>query len=213
MAVKSTTMKVTTGLFFSLFLLSLFACEKPEEELTKARPYQIVGEHETQLDNDERKAKMWFITSDADDNDAFAQTAIKAAFDFHKKNKKIDLIQVFLVPDNVMVPSSITYAFAYYATDGKGLKFVSGADQNTMTDFKWLVRAAEEPLTGLELQMAKLWHMHQADFPSEDPLSSLSYNREKLVQFIADELEMDPSEVYLPQIGLSDYKELDFLGQ
>ena len=206
-------MKTISLFILSALFLALSSCEKLEEQLTKARPYEIVGEQESQLNKDDRKATMWFITSPANDYESFAQTAVKAAFDLHKKNKKIDLIQVFLIPDKVMVPPSTTYAFAYYATDKKGLKYVSGADQNSIVDFQWLVRAAEQPFTDLELQMAVLWHTYQQDFPSEDPLSSLSYNREKLVQFIANELDINPEEVYLPQLVLKDYTELDFLDQ
>jgi len=206
-------MKTIILVVFSAIALSIYACNKIEEELIKAKPYQIVGENDMQLGSEKRSAKMVFITSSASEYDSYAQTAIKAAIDIHKKNKKNDLIQVFLVPDDEMVFSSTTYAFAYYALDGKGSKYISGTDQNTMTDYKWLVRAAEQPFTELELQMAILWHKYKQDFPSEDLLSSLSYNREKLVKFIADSLNISEEQVYLPRIILNDYKELDFLNQ
>jgi len=91
------------------------------------------------------------------------------------------------------------------------MKDVSGADQNTMTHFKWLVRATEKPLNKQELEIAKLWYRHHADFQSEDVVSSLSYNMEKLVNFIADSLNLEVEEVNLPKITRKDYKELDFL--
>ncbi len=50
-----------------------------------------------------------------------------------------------------------------------------------------------------------------ADFPSEDMLSSLSYNEEKLVIFVADSLNLNIEEVVVPQFLYLDYKELDFL--
>ena len=154
---------------------------------------------------------MWFITSEANTYDEFAQTTILAAIELHKKYREYDLIQVILVPDEDMVATGTYYASAHYAVDKKGMKDVSGADQNTMTNFKWMVRAAEKPLYKQELEIAKLWHRHHADFPSEDMFSSLSYNQEKLVNFIADSLKLNSTDVFLPRIHRLDYKELDFL--
>jgi len=154
---------------------------------------------------------MWFITSEANTYDEFAQTTILAAIDLHKKYREYDLIQVILVPDKDMVATGTYYASAHYAVDKKGAKDVSGADQKTMISYKWLVRSAEEPLNKQELEISNLWYRHQADFPSEDLLSSLSYNREKLVNFIADSLKLDVEEVFLPRVHLVDYTDLDFL--
>ncbi len=204
-------MKYFKALLLSILFLSLSACDKYESYLIHAKPYEIVGEHMMNLDENSRKAKMWFITSDANTFDEFAQTTILAAIELHKKYRKYDLIEVFLVPDKDMVATPIYYASAFYAVDKKGAKDVSGADQNTLVSFTWLVRSAEKPLNEQELEIAKLWYNHQADFRSEIPFSSLSYNAEKLVSFIADSLKLDETEVILPRIILKDYKELDFI--
>ena len=158
-----------------------------------------------------RKGKMWFITSEANTYDEFAQTTILAAIELHKKYSEYDLIQVLLVPDKDMVATGTYYASAHYAVDKKGAKDVSGADQETMISYKWLVRSAEKPLNKKELEIAKLWHRYQTDFPSEDFLSSLSFNAEKLISFIADSLKLEVAEVNLPRIHLVDYTDLDFL--
>jgi len=204
-------MKYFKALFLSILFLTLLACGKYESYLIHAKSYEVVGEHMMILDGNNRKAKMWFITSDANTYDEFAQTTILAAVGLHKKYRKYDLIQVFLVPDKDMVATSICYASAFYAVDKKGAKDVSGADQNTLVSFTWLVRSTEKSLNEQELEIAKLWFNHQADFRSEIPFSSLSYNAEKLVSFIADSLKLDETEVILPRIILKDYKELDFI--
>lgn len=204
-------MKIFNLLLLSSIIINVLACEKDEKKLTDAKPFQIVGEHAITLDNDSRNAKMWFITSDASNFDEFAQTVILAAIDLHKNHRNYDLIEVLLVPDKYLIAVGTNYASAFYAVDKKGAKDVSGADQQTMTNFKWLVRSAEKPLNNQELEIARLWYTHQSDFPSEDLLSSLSYNREKLVGFIADSLKLEESEVALPIIQLLDYTELDFL--
>ena len=201
--------------YFNIFILSLLfltisACEKDKEKLTHAKPYQVVNEYEITLNNDSRVANLWFITSDASDFDEFAQTAILAAMDLHKQYNSYDLIHVLLVPDKDLVATGSYYASAFYAVDKKGLKHVSGADQQTMTNFKWLVRATENSLTQKELEITKLWYKHMADFPSEDMLSSLSYNEEKLVIFVADSLNLNIEEVVVPQFLYLDYKELHF---
>lgn len=204
-------MKSLNILILSAFFLTLSACEKDEKKLTYAKPYIVVGEQYINMTNNNRKAKIWFISADASSTDEFAQTAILAAFEKHKAHRYLDLIHIILVPDKDLMASSISYASAIYATDKKGLASVSGADQKTMTNFKWLVRAADKPLNLQEFEIAKLWYKHQSDFPSEDLLSSLSYNKEKLVKFIADSLDMVIEDVNLPQVILSDYTSLDFL--
>jgi len=204
-------MKYFKALFLSILFLTLLACDKYESYLIHAKSYEVVGEHMMNLDENSRKAKMWFITSDANTYDEFAQTTILAAVELHKKYRKYDLIEVFLVPDKDMVATTIYYASAFYAVDKKGTKDVSGADQNTLVSFTWLVRAAEKPLNKQELEIAKLWYNHQADFPSENTFSSSSFNAEKLVSFIADSLKLDETEIILPRIILKDYKELDFI--
>lgn len=198
-------------LILSILVISLSACEKDKSKLIHAKPYQIVGEYDKILDTDDRNAKMYFITSSANTFDEFAQTAIQAAFDIHKKYKKLDLIQVILVPDKEMVATSISYASASYALDKKGAKGLSGADQNTMINYKWLVRAANKPLSEQEFEIAKLWFKHRADFPSEDLISSLGYNKEKLVKFIANTLKLEVDEIIRPHVILKDYTDLDFL--
>lgn len=192
-------------------MLQAIACNKYESQLIYARAYEVVGEGKITLNSENRNAHRWFITSDAGNYDEFAQTTILAALDLHKKNKKCDLVHVILIPDKELMATGVSYAFAYYALDKKGLKDVSGADQNTMTSFKWKVRSAEKPLNDFEFEVAKLWYKHQSDFPSEDLLSSLGYNMEKLVKFIADSLSISEEEVYLPHIITKEYKELDFL--
>jgi len=168
-------MKYFKASFLSILFLTLLACDKYESYLIHAKSYEIVGGHMMNLDGNSRKAKMWFITSKANTYDEFAQTTILAALELHKKHRKYDLIQVILVPDKDMVATPIYYASAFYAVDKKGAKDVSGADQNTLVSFTWLVRSAEKPLNGQELEIAKLWYNHQADFRSEIPFSSLRY--------------------------------------
>ena len=205
------TMKYRSVILLSILFVSLSGFESDKSHLTHAKTYEVVGGHVIDLTSHSRKAKMWFIISEAKTYDEFAQTTILAALEFHKKHREYDLIQVMLVPDKDMVATGTYYASAHYAVDKKGAKYVSGADQKTMTNFKWMVRAAEEPLNKQELEIARLWHRHQADFPSEDLFSSLSYNEEKLVNFIADSLKSDIEEIYLPRIKLLEYKGLVFL--
>ena len=204
-------MKYRHVILFSFLFLSLSGFDKYKSQLTQAKTYEVVGEHAINLTSDTRKAKMWFIISEANTHDEFAQTTILAAIALHKKYREYDLIQVILVPGKDMVATGTYYASVHYAVDNKGAKDVSGADQKALVSFKWMVRAAEKPLNKQELEIAKLWYRNQADFPSEDLLSSLSYNEEKLVNFIADSLKLDDDEVKLPQISLKAYKELPFL--
>jgi len=204
-------MRYRSFILLSILFLSLSGFDQYKSHLIYAKTYEVVGEHAINLTNDTRKAKMWFIISEAKTHDEFAQTTILAAIELHKKYREYDLIQVILVPDKDMVATDTYYSSVYYAVDKKGLKGVSGADQKTMVSFEWLVRAAEKSLNKQELEIAKLWHRHQADFPSEDLLSSLSYNEKKLVNFIADSLKLDNDAVNLPRIQLLEYQGLDFL--
>lgn len=204
-------MKIASVFLFLFILLSLSSCDKYESYLTQAKHYEVIDEHEITLNNQSRSARMWFIVSEATTFDEYAQTAIKAALDQKKNNKKIDLIGIILVPDRDLAKSGICYATVFYAVDKKGLESVSGADQNTMADFEWLVKSAENPLDDQELKIACLWYRHQQDFPSEEVWSSLSYNRDKLVNFIADSLNLEQEDVKLPHTTLIEYTDLNFL--
>ena len=204
-------MKCLIASFLFLFLFSFSSIDNNKAQLTHAKSYIVVGDYPVNLTNNDRQARIWFITSDADSFEEFAQTAILAALELQEEHNNFDLLQVILVPSKDLAGAVPYYASVHYAIDGNGLKWISGADQKIMISFEWLVRAAEHPLSKLELEIANLWYNYQAEFPSENMVSSLSYNKEKLVSFIADSLKLDHEIVRLPQLQLLDYKDLDFL--
>lgn len=197
--------------FFAVLFLSSTSCEKIESQLPEAKPYTIVGSHDIALNIEKRTAKMWFITSEANTFEEFAQTSILAAYEIHKENKKIDLVEVLLLPGEEFVASGLYYTQANYASDKKGALGLSGVDLSAVTFSKWFIRAADKPMTEKELTISKLWVTNQRNFPSTDMLSSLGYDREALTQFIADTLQIDIAEVELPAIHRLDYTELDFV--
>lgn len=154
---------------------------------------------------------MYFISSEADSFESFAQTSMFAAFELSKINKDLDLIQVMLVPDKAFIATSVYYAQVFYAPDKKGALGLSGVDLSSVTFSEWFVRVAENPLNDKELTIAKLWVTHQKDFPSTDMPNSLSYDRQALRMFIADSLRIDITEVKLPIPILLIYDELGFI--
>jgi hypothetical protein len=154
---------------------------------------------------------MWFITSPASSFEAFAQTSILAAYEISRENRDVDLVQVIVLPGAEFKTSSISYAQTSYARDKQGAKGLSGVDLDSVTYKKWFVRAAEHPLSEKEFAIASLWVSHQKDFPSQDMLSSLSYDRDALRMFIADSLQMEVEEVVLPAVVLREYDGLGFI--
>ena len=204
-------MKPLYFLFLGILIL-MIGCEDFESMLPDAKNYTVVGSHKLELMEKDRSGKIWFVTAaEANNYETYAQTSILAAYEISRGNRDIDLVLVILVPGEEFVASSISYAQTSYARDKKGAKGLSGVDLSAVTFSKWFVRAAEHPLSEKEFAIASLWVSHQKDFPSQDMLSSLSYDRDALRMFIADSLQLDIEEVIFPGIPLRDYDKLEFI--
>ncbi len=199
-------------LFLIAFLsISAAGCENIESYLTQAKTYTVVAEHELTMNDESRTGRIWFITSDAATTEEFAQTAIRAAYDLQKKNKKTDVIAIELIPHAVLAMSGLNYARVSYATDDKGYTGISGTDPNDIKLYTWFVQAADRPLTEKELTLTSLWFAHMKDFPAKQVYSSSLYEKADLQKFIADAMHIPVSEVELPVINLKEYKSLSFI--
>jgi hypothetical protein len=200
-------------IFFLITFLSIIAtgCENIESFLKQAKPYKVVGDAPITMNDGKRSGRTFFITSTANTSDEYAQTAIKAAYDLQKKNKKTDIIEVELVPEEHLISRGVSYAIAYFARDKKGMADFSGSDPNEIIKFTWLVRAADGPLTEKELTMVNLWYGHMKDFPVKEVYSSMSYEKADLQKFIADEMHIPVKEAELPVINLKEYKNFPFI--
>lgn len=193
------------------FLFSSAGCENIDSYLTQAKPYTVVAEHELTMNDESRTGKIWFITSEAATTEEFAQTAIQAAFDLHKKNKKTDVLDIELIPYAGLEMSGMNYARVSYATDNKGYTGISGTDPNDIKRYTWFVQAADRPLTEKELTLARLWFANMKNFPAKQVYSSSLYEKADLQKFIADTMHIPVSEVELPVIKLREYKSLPFI--
>lgn len=172
-------------------------------ELSQAKPYRILGEGNIANEREDRTVGLWFIVAeDATGFDEYAQTAIRAVRDLYRLYGR-DHTSVLLIP-NDKLRYAVSYAQANYAADGKGALGMTGSAP--AVEMYWKVRATDGPLTGQELAIAELWFEKIPDFPSKDPLSSLSYDKEALRQYVADTLNISDSEVSYPQISYSEYE-------
>lgn len=173
-------------------------------EMSHAKPYLVLGEGNIANEKEDRTVGLWFIVSeDATGYEEWAQTTIQAVRDLHRLYGR-DFTSVLLIP-NDKLEYAIYYAQANYAADGKGALGMTGSAP--AKEMYWKVRAADQPLTGQELAIAELWFEKIPDFPSQDPLSSLSYDEEALRQYVAATLNISYNEVSFPQI---DYKEYEY---
>jgi len=198
-------------MLISFLFLTATGCENIETYLTQAKPYTVVGAVDTPMDKGSRTGKRWFITSPAGTYEEFAQTAIRAAYELHLKNKKTDLIEVELIPDAGLVATGINYARVSFATDKKGYTNISGTDPNDIKLYTWSVWSVTKPLTEKELTLVDLWYGHMKDFPAKHVFDNLSYDKNSLVRFIADKMHIPIAEVELPYINLTEYKGLPFI--
>jgi hypothetical protein len=152
-------------------------------------------------DNTNRSAGIWLITSsEASNNEEWAQTSILAVADLQKQCGRVFTSVSLAVGKEV---PQIEYAQASYASDGKGALGMTGSAP--AVEAYWSVRAATTKLTDLEYAIAKIWNEKQKDFPSTDPLSSLSYDLGALRKYTADTLGIPIEEVWPVYIPYTHY--------
>jgi hypothetical protein len=180
------------------------SCKGIKSKLVHAKDYVIVAEHSPHLNTNNRTVKDFWITSDANTYDEFAQTSMLAAYELSKKHKN-DLTTIFLTPAKELVRTNYYYALVNYASDNKGATGLSGLDEKLFTKGKWFVRSSQDTLSEEELIMVSLWFKYQKDFPSRNPLSSLSFDEESLRKHIAKELNIKVEDVKLPDVIRNKY--------
>ena len=172
-------------------------------ELSHAKPYRVLGEGNVANEKEDRTVGLWFIVSeDATGFKEYAQTAIQAVRDLYRLYGR-DHTSVLLIPNDKLRYAGMSYAQASYAADGKGALGMTGSAP--AVEMYWKVRAADRPFTEQELAIAELWSEKMPDFPSKNPLSSLSYDEEALRQYVADTLNISDAEVSFPQINYREY--------
>ena len=169
--------------------------------LPNAKPYTILCEGNLANEKEDRTVGLWFITSDkATSFEEWAQTAILAVCDLRRICGR-DFTDVMLVASNEV---RVAYASAKYAADGKGALGMTGS--SPAKGIHWKVSAANRQLTEREKTIAKIWSEKQFDFPSTNPLSSLSYDAEALREYIADTLGIPLDDVQQIDLKLTEYQ-------
>jgi hypothetical protein len=195
----------------ALISITVTGCANIESYLTQAKPYTVVGDAPIAMNDDARSGMTFFITSNANTYDEYAQTAILAAYELHKKNKKLSLIEVDLIPNKRLIYTGMNYAVAYFATDKKGLADFSGSDPKETILFTWLVKSAAAPMTQKDSTLVNLWYGHIKEFPAKKVYSNLSFEKDDFYKFISDAMHIPVSEVKPPEIFLTEYKSLPFI--
>jgi len=184
-------------------LILYSGCTSPETgtELKHAKPYRIIGEGNLANEEENRTGGLWYITSDeATGFEEYAQTAIQAVCYLYYRHGRDHTSVMLIASDTVKTP----YATASYAADGKGALGMTGSAP--AYEMYWRVQATDRKLMEQELAIAELWSEKQLDFPSKNPLSSLSYDEEALRQYIADALDIPYNEVKPPELPMEDYE-------
>src|SRR4030042_4891065 len=175
----------------------------PTTEMSHAKPYLVLGEGNIANEKEDRTVGLWFIVSeDATGYEDYAQTAIQAVRDLYRLYER-DFTSVLLIP-NYKLEYAVSYAPASYAADGKGALGMTGSAP--AKEIYWKVQATAQPLTEQELAIAELWWEKIPDFPSKNPISSLSYDEEALRQYVAETLNIPYAKVNFPQINKSEYE-------
>lgn len=169
--------------------------------LEEARPYTVAGEGKLANEDPSRSARLWFITApEADSYEEYVQTAIQAVLDLRAFYGDT-FTAVILVPEE---DAKTSYADAFYAADGKGALGMTGSVP--AVPMYWKVRAMDDrPYESQELAVIRLWQAKQSDFPSQDPLSSLSYDEKGLREYISDALDIPYSQTLVRSLEIKDY--------
>jgi hypothetical protein len=185
-----------------LVLAVVAGCSRtPDTSL--ARPYTLIKGRVLKPDN-ERSARLFFITSEAGTFEEYAQTVIQAALDYHRTYGS-DLVMVTLVPTGELADTPLRYAHGYYAPDGLGARGLSGAHP----DFRavWRVLAAGRRLSKREIAVAEAWKRYGSEFMSVDSGSSVAVDEESLRERLVEVLDLPYEETALPRLELALYME------
>ncbi len=197
-------MQKTLILFLASVLIFGSSCNSIAPDLIYAKDYEVVSEENIDLNAKNRTGKHFQIISDASTIDEMAQTSMLAAYELSKEHN-LDLSLVLLVPAKELINTGIYYTQVEYASDNKGATGLPGIDKNLFNKGEWFVKSTENTLNDNEILLAKLWYKYQNDFPSKNWASSLSYDKSSLINYIAKELNIDPEQVTVPKIILTDY--------
>jgi hypothetical protein len=189
-------------------LLLITGCQKHTQQtlrLTQARPYQVVDEGNLANEDKQRTVGLWYITSEESDSfEEYAQTTIQATLDLYELYRN-NFTAVLLVPRPDV---KIKYAEASYAADGKGAAGMTGSVP--AVPGYWHARVMDDlPCNQQELNILELWQAKQAEFPSQNHVSSLSYDEKGLRQYIADTLQIPYSETQVRRLKTVEYKVTD----
>jgi hypothetical protein len=208
-------LKIIAAFLIMVLILVSISCGRKNAEINSsqavsileyAKPYQVVGKGNLHNEDEQRTVGLWYVTSEeADSLEEYAQTALQATIDLYKKYEyTFTFTAVMLVPR-----PGVTiwwYAEAFYAADGKG-----GAGMTGSAPAKpeyWNVRVMDDvPYNEQELAVLELWQDKQADFPSRNYLSSLSYDEKALRQYIADTLKISYEEAQPRYLKMVEYPE------
>ncbi len=183
-------MKKLIPILMLIILLLITGCQNNSQGafiLEHAKPYQVVGRGFLANEDEQRTVGLWYITSEeADSLEEYSQTALQATIDLYKQHK-YDFTAVSLIPRPEV--TQWWYAESAYAADGKGAAGMTGSAP--AKPMYWKARAMDDsPYNEQELAVLQLWQEKQGDFPSRNPLSSLTYDEKALRQYIADTLKI-----------------------
>lgn len=207
-------LKIATLVLIVLILVLGISCKTQETtpeplvyttatEMSHAKPYAVLGEGNITNEAKDRTAGLWFIIAEkATTYEEYAETAIQAVRDLYRLHGRVST-SVLLIP-NAELEYALSYAHASYAADGKGALGMTGSAP--AKEMYWRVYATDHPCTEQELTIAELWWKKMPDFPSKNPISSLSYDKDALRQYVADTLGIPIAEVVFPEVSYRDYE-------
>ncbi|MBN2239100.1 MAG: hypothetical protein JW712_04950 [Dehalococcoidales bacterium] len=173
--------------------------EPPDLEF--AQPYRIIGERGLGIGDFDRSVGRWLITSEiAVSFEERAQTAAKAAIDLYSRYGR-DFTSVALIAGEDL--EHLEYASASFSADCMGAEGMTGSAPAKY--FYWKVRATDYIYSETEKEISRLWWENMDRFPQTDMLSSCSYDREALAQFVADSLGIATEEVIVSESEMTEY--------
>ncbi len=189
---KKSWKKSTLLIWILAIAFAWFVVQNGDQDISKAKPYSIIGKDDISTPS-RKRISVHIITKE--NNLTFeekAQTVMKAAMNI-QQDTEAKIVTVFLEISKESSGEGRILASAKYSPDNGGYS----GDQG----FTWEVRSSRKNPTAVQIKCLELWIKNRKDFQKDDGMT----DEPRLVDYIADKLNISPEKVGIPTPLLDNY--------
>ncbi|MFZ4214337.1 hypothetical protein ACOZB2_23275 [Pantoea endophytica] len=160
-------------------------------QIGEAKTYSIIAQEDKSKRADNRVSSIWIMSPEAISFEDRAATVRKAAEDLQAKTN-VPVIRAYLAFSKESVGRGGPLAMATYFADGCQY---SGKECD---DVIWDIQSSKDTVTPQQIKIYDTWYQNRKKFTDKND----NVNEDKLSNFVAKKLKIQPSEVTLVYVSL-----------